>query len=416
MLLQQQPRQSNLTHIYASEAVQTMPKVNPEILVWARETAGLNLEEASQKLRISTVGGISPGDRLAALEAGETEPTRAMLVNMAKQYRRPLLVFYMSAPPRQGDRGQDFRKLPQDYSRTAEALVDALIRDVKARQRVLRAALEDEEEAVKRPFVGSMKMADGVEAVARSIQETIHIDLNTFRSQPSPEDAFAHLRASVETAGVFVLLIGDLGSHHTEIGLEAFRGFALADDVAPFIVINDRDSKAAWSFTLIHELTHIWLGQTGISNLYADRAVEKFCNAVAGELLLPKVELVALAGIEHLDFPGMKQQIVDFAQARNLSSSMVAYSLFQSDVINHATWVRLSEAFKQLWIDGKELQRKKARERDGGPNYYVVRKHRVGKNMIDLVQRMVQSGSLSTTKAGMVLGVKTKNVQKLFEA
>lgn len=393
-----------------------MPKVNPEILVWARETAGLSLEEASQKLRISAARGILPADRLAALEAGEVEPTRPMLVNMAKQYRRPLLVFYMSAPPRQGDRGQDFRKLPQEHSRTSEALVDALIRDIKARQSMLRAALEDEDEAVQRPFVGSMKMADGVEAVVKSIRETVNIDLSEFRSQPSPEDAFALLRASVEALGVFVVLIGDLGSHHTEIGLDAFRGFALADDVAPFVVINDRDSKAAWSFTLIHELVHIWLGQTGISNIYAERKIEKFCNEVAGEFLLPKAELTSLRGIGNLGFSEMKQQIVDFAQRRNLSSSMVAYGLYQSAAIEHATWLRLSQEFERLWTEGKEIQRKKAREKDGGPNYYIVRRHRIGKNLITLVQRMVHSGSLTTTKAGMILGVKSKNVQKLFEA
>jgi Zn-dependent peptidase ImmA (M78 family) len=393
-----------------------MPKVNPEILVWARETAGLNLEEASQKLRISEARGIAPVARLAALEAGQAEPTRPLLVKMAKQYRRPLLVFYMSAPPRPGDRGQDFRKLPQGYSRATEALVDALIRDVKARQRLLRAALEDEDEAEPRPFVGSMKMADGAEAVLKSIKKTLKIDLKHFRSQHSPLEAFALLRAGVEALGVFVLLIGDLGSHHTEISPEAFRGFALADDVAPFIVINDRDSKAAWSFTLIHELVHIWLGQTGISNVYSDKTIEKFCNEVAGQFLLPKDELSALQVVDTLNLEESKERITEFAQPRNLSSSMVAYSLYQTGAISRDMWQRLSKEFEKLWKEGKETQRVKARFREGGPDYYVVRRHRIGANLITLVQRMVQSGALTTTKAGIILGVKTRNVQKLLEA
>jgi Zn-dependent peptidase ImmA (M78 family) len=393
-----------------------MPKVNPEILIWARETAGLNLEEASQKLRISEARGIAPVARLAALEAGQAEPTRPLLVKMAKQYRRPLLVFYMSAPPRPGDRGQDFRKLPQGYSRATEALVDALIRDVKARQRLLRAALEDEDEAEPRPFVGSMKMADGAEAVLKSIKKTLKIDLKHFRSQHSPLEAFALLRAGVEALGVFVLLIGDLGSHHTEISPEAFRGFALADDVAPFIVINDRDSKAAWSFTLIHELVHIWLGQTGISNVYSDKTIEKFCNEVAGQFLLPKDELSALQVVDTLNLEESKERITEFAQPRNLSSSMVAYSLYQTGAISRDMWQRLSKEFEKLWKEGKETQRVKARFREGGPDYYVVRRHRIGANLITLVQRMVQSGALTTTKAGIILGVKTRNVQKLLEA
>lgn len=392
-----------------------MPKVNPEILVWARQTAGLTVEEASHKLRLAEARGVPPTDRLIALESGEAEPTRAMLVNMANQYRRPLLVFYMSAPPRPGDPGQDFRKLPQDHMRPVEALVRALIRDIRARQRLLRAALEDDDEATPRLFVGSMRMADGVEAVLGDIQEAINLDLVEFRRQPSPEEAFSLLRARVEALGVFVLLMGDLGSYHTQIGLDTFRGFALADEVAPFIVINDRDAKTAWSFTLIHELVHIWLGQTGISSSYSDKSIESFCNEIAGEFLLPQAELATLRGIQNLSFSEMKQQIADFAEPRNLSSSMVAYSLYLSGVLEHATWLRLHQEFERLWIEGKGIQREKAREKGGGPNYYTVRKHRVGKNLIALVQRMVQSGALTTTKAGMILGVKTKNVQKLFE-
>ena len=94
-----------------------MPNVNPEILRWARETAGLTLEDAVQKLKISKARGVPALDRLAALEAGEEAPTRPMLVKMAKQYRRPLLTFYMSAPPRKADRGQDFGRFRRDTRR-----------------------------------------------------------------------------------------------------------------------------------------------------------------------------------------------------------------------------------------------------------------------------------------------------------
>jgi Zn-dependent peptidase ImmA (M78 family)/transcriptional regulator with XRE-family HTH domain len=392
-----------------------MPKVNPEILTWARETAGLTLEEASQKLRISQARGVSPPDRLAALEAGEVEPTRPLLVKMAKQYRRPLLVFYMSAPPREGDRGQDFRKLPKEYLGTFEPLVQALIRDVQARQSIIRAVLEDEDEAEPLSFVGSMKMSDGVEAVVTSIRETVEIDLAEFRGQQSPTKAFQLLRSGVEALGVFVLLIGDLGSHHTQISLEAFRGFALADDVAPFIIINDQDARSAWSFTLIHELAHIWLGQTGISNIYPDKDVEKFCNEVAGEFLLPKEELSTLDVEEGMSFKETRKKIGEFARARNLSSSMVAYSLLRTGKIDHSTWRRLSQEFEKLWRERKEAKREEARKKDGGPNYYVVRRHRLGTNLISLVQRMMAGGALTTTKAGKVLGIRAKYVQKLLE-
>src|SRR5215467_12435532 len=106
-----------------------MPKVNHEILSWARETAGLSPGEAVEKLGISRRLGVSAVDRLTAIEAGAEEPSRALLVKMTHHYRRPLIAFYMSAPPRKGDRGEDFRNLP-DRDTSTEALVDALVRDI----------------------------------------------------------------------------------------------------------------------------------------------------------------------------------------------------------------------------------------------------------------------------------------------
>ena len=229
--------------------------VSHGILSWARETAGLSPSEAVNKLGINDARGIRAVNRLAAIEAGEMEPSRPLLLKMAQHYRRPLVTFYMSARPRKGDRGEDFRNIPHRHT-DAEALVDALVRDIRARQSMVRAVLVDEEGAKPLPFIGSMHMGDGVGAVLASVRQIIRIDLSEFRAQASPESAFALLRSRVEAAGVFVLLMGNLGSHHTAIDVEAFRGFALADDVAPFVVLNDQDARSAWSFTLIHELAH----------------------------------------------------------------------------------------------------------------------------------------------------------------
>ena len=85
-----------------------MPAVSPEVLVWARKTAGLSLAEAAEKIPIVPAGGLNAPDRLRAMERGDAEPTRALLVKMAKRYRRALLTFYLSAPPPQGDRGRRF--------------------------------------------------------------------------------------------------------------------------------------------------------------------------------------------------------------------------------------------------------------------------------------------------------------------
>ena len=124
-------------------------------------------------------------DRLRALETGEALPTRPTLVKMAKQYRRPLVTFYMSAPPRRGERGRDFRTLPEGHSDAAEAVLDALIRDVRARQSMVRALLEDEEETRPLLYVASMRMTDGVPALVASIRKICQSAISAATIQPS---------------------------------------------------------------------------------------------------------------------------------------------------------------------------------------------------------------------------------------
>jgi transcriptional regulator with XRE-family HTH domain len=274
-----------------------MPQVNPKILIWARETAGLTVEAAAKKL------GLSGPERLQALEAGERQPSRRQLLNMSEKYRRPLLTFYLEKPPRERDRGQDFRSLPEPPAVGSEALLDTLVRNVLARQQLVRAALEETDEDEALSFVASAEMSQGVDALVTSLRSVLAVSLDEFRAQKSVTEAFAILRAGAEKAGIFVLLMGNLGTHHTDIDVRVFRGFALADKVAPFVVINEKDSRAAWSFTLLHELTHVWLGQTGISGYESNVDIERFCDAVSARFLLAPEELAHVFGLFLFVFP-----------------------------------------------------------------------------------------------------------------
>lgn len=295
-----------------------MPTVNPEILVWARETAGLSPGRAVVALGLKDTRKRRAVERLAELELGSEKLTRSLLLKMAQRYRRPLLTFYLPSPPKEADRGEDFRSIP-DKQTDSEFLIDALVRDVRARQATVRDILLDDEAHRPLHFIGSAKMEDGVAALAASIAKTIQFDVTEYRAQTSPEAAFALLRDRVEAAGIFVLLIGNLGSHHTAINAEAFRGFALADNIAPFVVINDQDAPSAWSFTLLHELAHLWLGRTGVSGRTSDIQIEKFCNDVAATFLLPQNELQLIAVSLATPAQEVIERVDTFAAERNLS-------------------------------------------------------------------------------------------------
>lgn len=389
--------------------------VNPEILRWARETAGLSIDVAAKKLTIGATKDLAPEQRLAQLEDGDEQPTRALLLKMAKQYRRSLLIFYLSDIPQTGDRGEDYRRLPDEFPVEENALVDALVRDVKVRQGIVRSAMEDDDDLVELQFIGSLSPDSDVKEISESIKDWIKFDLDIFRAQKKVSDAFTYVRSQAEAAGVFVLLIGDLGSHHTKITVEAFRGFALSDALAPFIIINDDDAKTAWTFTLFHELAHLWLGQTGISGNYADSQLEILCNNVAAQLLLPNNEVNEIDVHGDADLDSLIESIEQFADERNVSRTMVSYALLKLDIIDEALWNDLRRSFRQKWLDLKAVIRAKAKKRKGAPSYYQVRQHSVGTALIVFVSRMLASGSLSSTKAGKVLGVKPRNVYELTQ-
>ncbi len=393
-----------------------MPRVNPEIVIWARETAGLTQEEAAKKLGFQDSPKSSAIEKLAGVENGQREPSRPQLVRMAEQYRRPLLTFYLSKPPVTGNRGADFRALPKDYPASDEALLDALIRDIRARQSMVRVILEDEDEAERLPFVGSHWIEDGPATVLRSLQTLLSLDSAVYRAQPSATAAFDLLRRSAEGANIFVLLKGDLGNYVTTIDTTVFRGFSIADQVAPFIVINDQDARPAWSFTLLHEVVHLLLGQTGVSGEYSENEVERFCDDVAGNFLLPSSELGQLALDDSRDFGTISERVSAFANSFKVSRTMVAYKAYRSNLITQDTYGRLSTLYRREWRQEREQSRVQAREREGGPDYYIVRRHRLGNRIINLAKRMMEADALSTSKAAQILGIKSRQVQRLLDA
>ena len=391
-----------------------MPKIKHPILSWARETSKLSIEEAAHKLNLTDSKTVSATEKLAAFEDGTKEPSRSLLLRMSRHYHQPLLSFYLNQPPRIGDRGEDFRTLPDSFEDAENAYIDVLIRDIKARQSTIRETLIDEDEEIRLDFIGKYTIDQDVARITQTIRETINISINEYRTQPTYKKAFNLLRQQIEAAGIFVVLKGNLGSYHSNIAVTAFRGFALSDDIAPFIVINDRDAEAAWSFTLIHEMAHLILGQTGISGAYAEKEIEKFCNNVASEFMLPRAEFDAFQ-LSSLDFETLKTEISDYAFSQKLSSSHIAYRLYRRGDIDKPIWESLREYYRRKWLEGREIIKEKNNQKEGGPSYYVVQHYKLGA-LVELVQRMTYSGALTTTKAGMLLDVKPLKVHRLFQA
>ena len=384
-----------------------IPRVSPQILVWARETAGLTLAEAAKRLKVKE-------EKLVRFESDNPQPIdRALIVKMAKLYRRPLLTFYLPQVPKAGVRGEDFRTLPTDYTVTDAALVDALIRDIRARQSIVREVLETEDDVEPRSFIGTMSLSEGVVAAVRRLRSILGLTREEYRKATTEHEAFKRLRQHAEACGIFVVLQGDLGHHTSRISLETFRGFALADQIAPFVVINDQDSISAWSFTLLHEIVHLCLGESGVSNGQPQSAIEQFCNDVASEYLVDGSELALIQVNNFTLFEEAHVKITSFARSRRLSSTMVSFRLFQAGLIDFDLWRKLRSFYREMWRRSQQRKREIAAT-DSGPNYYVVRRHRIGDALLGFARRMLSEGALSTTKAAKVLAVNPQGVGPLL--
>ena len=396
--------------------------VNPEILVWARLSSGFSEEEAAHKLGLKDSTKQTATVKLALLENGESQPTRNQLAKIASVYNRPLLTFYMAAPPAEGRKGEDFRQTAGGIPRRENAKLDVLRRGVRARQEMVRSILEDEEELQERAFVGSVRMDQGVGRLVQEMAKELdfdHTDLAARNGDPSA--LFRLLRTQAEQLGIFVLMLGDLGSWHSAISAEVFRGFAIADRMAPFVVINSNDALTARAFTLVHELAHLWLGQSGVSgDPSTDRPendharIEQFCNDVAGEFLLP--DNLFWQGLQRFDPDDQARAdatISIIAQRWSVSEPMVAYRLRRRREITNAVYQALYGQYVMRWQAAKAKEKAERGDDVRLPDL-TMKRFRLGSGLLEFVRRTVRDNGMTYTKAAKVLGTKPGAVEPLL--
>ena len=255
--------------------------VTPAVLRWARERARHSIRDLSGKF-----------PQLKSWEQGEASPTLKQLENFAKATHVPLGYLFLSKPPEEKKPIADFRRIGGGQSDDFSSDLLDTIYDHQERQDWYRDHLLS---LGKAPlgFIGSVKPSASVIKTAASIAKTIGFSIVERQKLKSWEEALRVFIERVSEAGVLVMVNGIVGHNtHRKLDPQEFRGFALSDPIAPLIFINGADTKAAQMFTLAHELAHLWLGETALSDTDAstidhDQDVELWGNKVAAELLVP---------------------------------------------------------------------------------------------------------------------------------
>jgi len=265
-------------------------KLNPDVLRWARERAGLDEGSLARKV----LGAKGTADTVKQWEK-TGEVALRWVETIAKKTYTAFGYLFLDKKPEESLPIRDFRTVRNvALSKPSADLLDVLHR-AQMRQAWYREYLIANGEE-RLGFVGDASVKDSPEKTAENIRRTLGIGPNLTANADKWEDALRNTIEAIESSGILFLRAGyAFGFTGRKLSVDEFRGFALSDEYAPLIFINGADARNAQMFTLAHEVAHIWLGVSGISNLkktYANGSiVESHCNRIAAEVLLPLQEM-----------------------------------------------------------------------------------------------------------------------------
>lgn len=363
----------------------TRVAVEPAMVRWARERADESLESLSR-----------PFPRIEAWETGEVRPTFKQLEKFARRTHVPLGYLFLQEPPEEEVPIPDLRTVGGRFlDRPSPDLLDTiyLCQQRQAWYREWARSVGEE----PRDFVGSVTIRAAPVRVAAAMRDALGFDLEARRDCRTWEEALRQFIAQAEDLGVLVMVSGVVGSNnHRPLDPEEFRGFALADPLAPLVFVNGKDTKSAQMFTLAHELAHLWLGQSALTDAgpasTPSRRIEIWCNAVAAELLVP---LAVLREVLTEDDPA--DEVQTLARRFKVSTLVILRRLLDAQALSRARFEALYEA---------ELARLIARSKGSGGDFYRTQSVRLSRRFARAIIASTLEGQTLYRDAFQLLGVR----------
>ncbi|MCO6489520.1 MAG: ImmA/IrrE family metallo-endopeptidase [Phaeodactylibacter sp.] len=262
--------------------------INGNILTWARQRAAIAPDDLAASVHVKE-------EQLMDWESGEDHPTFRQAQNLAKKLLIPFGYLFLAKPPAVEPQIADLRTVRDEERNKFSLEFEDVLNDAQRKQNWYREQLL-QEGAERLAFIGRFSIADNVEYVAQDIRDILGINREFRNSCSSWEDFLSKCIEKAEARGILVLRNGVVGNNNRrKLSVREFRGFVLSDPLAPLIFINNNDTQAAKVFTLAHELAHLWINESGVSNVDPGSAtivpvnkIERFCNQVAAEVLVPQ--------------------------------------------------------------------------------------------------------------------------------
>lgn len=380
--------------------------ITPNVLRWARESARIDQETAAGKVSVAVA-------RLIEWEEGKDQPTIKQAQMLAKIYKRPFALFFLPEIPRDFQPLQDFRKISAKKLTTSSVFI---IREIQQKQSWISTVFSENNEE-KLPFVGRFSMSDLPKVVAEDLSQTLGISPVNYKT----ESPIREWIDAAESNGIFVSRTSFIHSK-LKLDSEEIQGFAISDSFAPFVFVNSDDWNAPQLFTLVHELAHIWIAETGISNDIEPgiknkdkfHPVELFCNEVAANVLMPEDIMLKL---KEATFINSKEV---FKTAKNFGVSSFAFLVraLNLKLISPAAYKQLKhdadKEFKAfLRLEVEKMARQKQKDKQGGPNYFLLQLNRNSRLFTQTVLDAYHGGFIEPVLASSLLNVQANKFQKL---
>ena len=324
--------------------MKTPALITPSVMKWARETAGLSVEDVASRLTKSITPQI-----IENWESGKEMPTYPQLRKIAETYRRPVIAFYFPEPPKEDSIEKRFRTLPKAEAEKIPPKIHFLIRRADTFRLNLHE-LHEEQNPIASKIFSDIPISPSLDMKKAAAEVRRYLNLPEAQQWKTADKAFDARRDCLEQHGLSIFKEPFRG--------DDYSGFCLNDRQFPVIYINNSMSKSRQSFTLFHELGHILMKTGGVDfrdyRNNKDTAEEVACNQFAGEVLVPEDEIKKYlpAGKVFDD-----KVIESLAERYKVSRDVILRKLLDLDLINRRFFNQKTSQFQQQWADFKKSQK-----------------------------------------------------------
>ena len=374
-------------------------EVDVNMLTWAIERAGYDPSEFAQKM-----------PQITAWLNDERKPTVKQLEEFSRKVHLPYGYLFLPEPPKESLPIPFFRTKDRKGEKVSLNVYDTIL-TLQRRQGWLKEYLQDNDfEPLK--YVGQFKnsqelmiRSSNVDAIVNSIRSTLGLAADWTRHRRNRQDALDYLVENIEDKGIITVFNGVVENNtYRKIEVEECRGFVLVDDFAPFMFINNADSKAAQLFTIVHELAHIWTGHSAGFDFRtlqpADDPIEILCDKVAAEFLVPDNTFNDQCH-ENPDIQGC-------ARFFKVSELVIARRSLDTGKIP-------KEQFFEFYEEYKNQEIVKKQNHGSGGDFYATVRRRLSPTFASHIHNAVKTGKLLYRDAYKLTGMKGDTFDKFFD-